>query len=153
MDAVIRAVAIYAILLLIFRLTGKRSLSQVTTFDFVILLIVGEATQQAILGEDFSMTQAALAIATLVLLDRGSDFLAWRFDRFRRITESVPLVLVENGKVLKDVLAKEHLSEDDVLTAARELQGLERMDQIKWAVLESSGGISVVPKMNAAPEA
>ncbi|MPV36984.1 DUF421 domain-containing protein [Georgenia subflava] len=153
MDSVLRAVAIYGILLLLFRLLGKRSLSQVTTFDFVILLIVGEATQQAILGEDFSLTHAALVVTTLLLLERAADYLGWRSLRFRRVTESVPLVVVEDGKVLKDVLAKEHLTEDDVMTAARESQGLERMDQIKWAVLESSGGISVVPKMNAAPQA
>jgi len=145
MDAVLRAVAIYAVLLLLFRLTGKRALSQVTTFDFVILLIVGEATQQALLGEDFSLAHAAIVIATLLVLDRGADYLAWRWGWFRRATESVPVVLVENGTPLPDVLARCNLSEDDVMTAGRELHGLERMDQVKWAVLESSGGISVVP--------
>lgn len=145
MDAVLRAFAMYAILLLLFRLIGKRSLAQVTSFDFVILLIIGEATQQALLGEDFSIMQSSLVIATLLLLERGSDFLSWRSDRFRRITESVPVVLVDNGRPLPGVLAKCHLSEDDILTAGRERHGIERMDQIKWAVLEVSGGISVVP--------
>jgi uncharacterized membrane protein YcaP (DUF421 family) len=153
MDAVLRAFAIYLILMLLFRVTGKRSLSQVTTFDFVILLIVGEATQQALLGEDFSITHSALVVATLIGLERGADFLSWRFPRFRRASESVPLVLVEDGTVLSEVLRKSHLTDDDILTAGRETQGLERMDQIKWAVLESSGSISVVPKMNAAPQA
>ncbi|GAA4430420.1 DUF421 domain-containing protein [Georgenia halophila] len=152
MDAVIRAAAIYLILLLIFRLTGKRSLAQVTTFDFVILLIVGEATQQALLGENFSITHAALAIATLVILERLSDYASWRFPMFKRITESMPVVLVENGKQLRTVMAKEQVTADDILSSARQTQGLERMDQIKWAVLETSGGISVVPKMNAAPQ-
>jgi uncharacterized membrane protein YcaP (DUF421 family) len=145
MDAVLRAAAIYLVLLLMLRLTGKRALSQVTTFDFVILLIVGEATQQALLGEDFSLTHASLVIATLLVLDRGADYLAWRWGWFRRSTESIPVVLVENGKPLPAVLAKCHLSEEDVMTAGRETHGLERMAQIKWAVLESSGGISVVP--------
>lgn len=145
MDAVLRALAIYLVLLLLFRLTGKRALSQVTTFDFVVLLIVGEATQQALLGEDFSITHAALVIATLLLLDRGSDYLSWRFRWFKRVTESVPAVLVENGRPLTAVLARMHMTEDDVMTAGREAHGLERMDQIKWAVLESSGNVSVVP--------
>lgn len=145
MDAVLRALALYLILLVLLRLTGKRSLSQVTTFDFVILLIVGEAAQQALLGEDFSLTQAALVIATLLLLDRASDYLAWRFGWFERWTQSVPAILVEDGRPLPDVLAKFHLTEDDVVTAGREAHGVERLDQVKWAVLESSGGISVVP--------
>ncbi|GAA3711824.1 DUF421 domain-containing protein [Zhihengliuella alba] len=152
MDAVLRALAIYLVLLLLFRLTGKRTMSQVTTFDFVLLLIVGEATQQALLGEDFSIVQAALVIATLIALSRFSDFLGWKFPKFGRVTESVPLILVQDGKVLEDVLAKEHLTADEIMDAARETQGLERMDQIKWAVLEQSGTISVVPRENAAPK-
>lgn len=146
MDAVLRAVAIYVVLLVIFRLTGKRSMAQVTTFDFIILLIVGEATQQALLGEDFSITQAALVIATLVLLERLFDYASWRLPRFKRVAEGLPVIVVENGRPLKEAMTKEQITTDDVLSAARESQGLERMDQIKWAVLEASGGISIVPK-------
>lgn len=146
MDSVLRALAMYAVLLLIFRLVGKRSLSQITTFDFVILLVVGEATAQALLGEDFSLVRAALVIATLVIVERLSDYLSWRFPTFRRTTQGVPVVLVENGAVVTHAMRKSHLSVDDVVTAGRQLHGLERLDQIKWAVLESSGGISVVPK-------
>lgn len=153
MDAVLRALAVFLILLVLFRLSGKRTLSQVTTFDFVLLLIVSEATQQALLGEDFSIMQAALVIATLIGLDRLSDYLSWRFGWFQRATESVPLVLIEDGRVLHGVMAKAHVDVDEILAAARESQGLERVDQIKWAVLETSGGISVVPKANAAPHA
>lgn len=150
MDAVLRGMAVYVVLLLLFRLTGKRALSEVTTFDFVILLIVSEATQQALLGEDFSIMQSALVIGTLLLLDRMSDYLSLRSDRFQRWTESVPVVLVDDGRPLTDVLAKCHVSLDDVMTAGRELHGLERLEQIKWAVLERSGGISVVPYAVAA---
>lgn len=146
MDAVLRAVAMYAVLLVIFRLTGRRSMAQVTTFDFIILLIVGEATQQALLGEDFSVTQAALVIATLILLERLFDYISWRLPRFKRVTEGLPVIVVENGRPLTDVMAKEQITIDDVLSAGRSSQGLERLDQIKWAVLETSGGISIVPK-------
>jgi uncharacterized membrane protein YcaP (DUF421 family) len=148
MDAVLRAAIVYLVLLLLFRISGKRSLSQVTTFDFVVLLIVGEASQQALLGENFSITHAALVVATLILLDRISDYLGWRLPAFGRVTQSIPVILVEDGRVLTQVLAKEHLDESDILTAARETQGLERLDQIKWAVLETSGGISIVPRGN-----
>lgn len=146
MDAVLRGVAVYLVLLLLFRLVGKRALSQVTTFDFVILLVVGEASQQALLGEDFSVVHAALVIATLLLLERLADYLSWRFGWFRRATESVPVVLVEDGRVLRSVLDRFHLTEHDVIEAGRKAHGLERLDQVKWAVLETSGGISVVPR-------
>ena len=149
MDAVLRSLAIYLILLVLFRMIGKRSLSQVTTFDFVILLVVGEATQQALLGEDFSVTHAAIVIGTLLGLERASDYLTWRSPRFRRATESIPVILVADGKPLGDALGKEHLTIEDVTTAARERHGLERLDQIKWAVLETSGGISIVPRATA----
>jgi uncharacterized membrane protein YcaP (DUF421 family) len=145
-DAVLRALAIYLILMLLFRLSGKRTLSQVTTFDFVLLLVVGEATQQALLGEDFSVTHAAVVIATLIGLDRGSDFLAWRFGLFKRVTESMPVILLKDGKVLEDVMKREHVSEDDILASARITQGLESLDQIKYAIMEISGGISIVPR-------
>jgi uncharacterized membrane protein YcaP (DUF421 family) len=146
MDAVLRAVAIYLILMLLFRLSGKRTLGQVTTFDFVLLLVVGEATQQALLGEDFSVTHAAIVIATLIGMDRASDYFSWRFGPFKRTTESVPVVLLDDGTLLKDVMAKEHVSEDDIMSAARSTRGLERLEQIKYAVMETSGGISIVPK-------
>lgn len=145
MDGVLRALAIYLILMLLFRLSGKRTLSQVTTFDFVLLLVVSEATQQALLGEDFSITQAVIVIATLMGLDRASDFLSFRSGRFQRVTESVPVVLVENGRLVDEAMRKEHVSKDEILQAARSLQGLESLEEVKFAVLETSGGISVVP--------
>lgn len=152
MDAVLGGVGIYLVLLIVFRLTGKRTLAQVTTFDFVILLIISEATQQALLGEDFSLVHAALVIVTLVLLQRGSDFLAWKSKPFERVTSGVPSLLVSDGAVLKEALDLNRLDESDIMEVARDKQGLERLDQVKWAVLESSGEISIVPKQNAAPE-
>lgn len=153
MDAVLYSAAIYLVIILLIRLTGKRTLAQVTSFDFIVLLIIGEATQQALLGDDFSLTRAALVIGTLLVLERLSDYLGWRFPRFGKLTESVPLILVQDGELLHKVMAQEQIDKDDILAAARQSQGLERMDQIKWAVLETSGGISVVPKSNAAPHA
>jgi uncharacterized membrane protein YcaP (DUF421 family) len=144
-DAVLRAVAIYLILMLLFRLSGKRTLGQVTTFDFVLLLVVGEATQQALLGEDFSLTQAAIVIATLIGLDRGSGYLSWKFGPVKRVIESVPVVLVNEGTPLREVMAREHVSEEDILSSARSTRGLSNLDQVKYAIMETSGGISIVP--------
>ncbi|MFC7401654.1 DUF421 domain-containing protein [Citricoccus sp. GCM10030269] len=153
MDAVLYTAAVYVVLILLVRMTGKRTLAQVTTMDFIVLLIVGEATQQVLLGEDYSLTQVGLVVGTLLALERLTDYLGWRFPRFGALTDSIPLVLVQDGELLDKVMAKEQISKDDILSAARTTQGLERMDQIKWAVLETTGSISVVPKSNALPQA
>lgn len=146
MDAVLSAAAIYVALLVVLRIGGKRTLGQTTTFDFVMLLIIAETTQQALLGDDFSLTNALLLITTLVTLDVGLSLLKRRWPKLDRLIEGIPMVIVENGKPLRDRMHKARVDEEDVLAAARESQGLKRMDQIEYAVLERSGGISVVPK-------
>lgn len=145
MDSILRAVVIYLALMVIFRVSGKRSLAQITTFDFVLLLVIGEATQQALLGDDFSITNAILVITTLVSIDIGLSLLQKRFPRIGPWVEDVPLVLVHDGEVLKHRMEKSRISEEDVLEAARDKQGIERLDQIKYAVLERTGSISIIP--------
>jgi uncharacterized membrane protein YcaP (DUF421 family) len=149
MDAIIRALMIYAFLMLIFRLSGKRSLAQITTFDFILLLIIGEAIQQALLGDDFSLTNGFLVILTLVGADIGLSLLKQRFPPVERVIDGLPLVIVENGQPIEERLNKARVDEGDVLSAARRLQGLDRMDQIKYAVLERDGGITVIPQPDA----
>ncbi|MBD2120376.1 DUF421 domain-containing protein [Trichocoleus sp. FACHB-262] len=146
MNSVLRAVVLYVILMLLFRLSGKRSLAQITTFDFVLVLIVGEATQQALLGEDFSLTNAFLVILTLVGLDTVMSFWKQRSPQVEKWIDGVPVIIVAEGKLLQDRMKQARVDTDDILAAARELHGLERMDQIKYAVLERSGGISIIPK-------
>ena len=146
MDAVIRGVAVYLFLLLLFRLSGQRALAQVTTFDFVLLLIISEASQQALVGNDNSMTHAALVVTTLVGLNILFSVIKQRSKRVERVLEDTPLVLVDDGKLLKHRMDKVRVDEDDILEAARSCQGLERLDQIKYAVLERSGDITIVPQ-------
>ena len=149
MDAVFRAAVMYLFLLLVFRITGKRSIGQITTFDLVLLLIVGEASQQAMMGEDNSFTNAFLVIITLV---GAEQLLSWGKQRWLlidRATQGVPLIIVEDGKPLKDRMDRVQVDEADIMQAAREMQGLERMEQIKYAVLERNGGISIVPQPQA----
>jgi uncharacterized membrane protein YcaP (DUF421 family) len=146
MDSVVRALAIYGFLLVIVRLAGRRTLSQMTSFDLILLLIVSEATQQALLGDDFSLTNAFLVIATLVGLDIALSVLKQRSPRLDRWIDDVPLVLVEHGRPLEDRMRRARVDASDVLEAARSSQGLERMGQIKYAVLERSGGISIIPE-------
>src|SRR5690606_18650676 len=125
MDVVVRGLLIYIFLMIVLRISGQRSLGQVTTFDFVLLLIIAETTQQALLGDDFSMTNAFLLIVTLVAIDVGLSLLKQRSPRIDRLIEGLPLVVVEDGKPLEQRMAKARIDEEDVLSAARELQGLE----------------------------
>lgn len=152
MDAILSASAIYIILLLLVRISGKRTLGQATTFDFVLLLIVAETTQQALLGDDFSITNAVLLLTTLIGIDIGLSLLKRRWPKLDRIVDGVPMVIVAHGEPLADRMREARVDEGDILSAARELQGLKRMDQIEYAVLERSGGISVIPKREARAE-
>ncbi|HSH31237.1 MAG TPA: YetF domain-containing protein [Candidatus Saccharimonadales bacterium] len=146
MNSVLRAAFIYVFLLVMLRLSGKRTLSEMTTFDFILLLIIGESTQQALLGDDFSLVNAVVVITTLITIDIMSSLLKQRSDQVEKWLEGAPLIILENGQPLKDRMIKERVDESDILQAARSSQGLERLDQIKYAVLEKSGGISIVPK-------
>jgi uncharacterized membrane protein YcaP (DUF421 family) len=146
MESVIRPLIVYLVLYVLFRLAGKRTLASITAFDFVLLLIVAESVQEALIGEDQSMTNAFLVVLTLVAIDIGLSLLNARSPRLKKVMDDVPLILIEDGKVLKDRMLKSRVEETEILHAARQSLGLERMDQIKYAILETSGGISIVPK-------
>lgn len=143
MDAVLRGAALYLALLILFKLAGRRSLAQLTTFDFVLLLIIGEATQQALLGEDFSLTNALLVIITLIVIDIGASLLKRRSSRLAYLLDGSPTIVVEDGVVLQWRLDKARMSLEDVMESARE-NGLERLEQIKYAIIERNGKISII---------
>ena len=146
MDAVFRAIVVYLFIWMLLRMAGQRTMSETTTFDFVLLLILAETAQQALLGDDFSVTNAFLLITTLVGIDVLMSFVKRQYPRFDRIMDGEPLLLVDDGRPLRQRMRRARIDEADILEAARRLQGLERMDQIKDAVLEQSGGISIIPK-------
>jgi uncharacterized membrane protein YcaP (DUF421 family) len=146
MYTILRGVAIYVVLLVIFRIAGKRTLAQITTFDFVLLLIISEVVQQAMIANDNSLVNAFLLVITLIGMDIGISLWKQRSEKFSKLVDSVPLILIEDGKLLKDRMDKERVDEGDILAKARELQGLERLDQIKYAILERSGGITIIPQ-------
>lgn len=145
MEPVIRGVIVYLFLLLIFRIAGKRSLSETSTFDLVLLLIISETTQEAMVDSDHSLTAGALLIVTLVAIDIGFSILKSRFPKLESALEGTALILVENGRPIEKHLKRERVDEDDILEAARMEQGLERMSDIKYAVLERGGKITIVP--------
>jgi uncharacterized membrane protein YcaP (DUF421 family) len=149
MDLVVRGVTVYLFLLLIFRISGKRSLRNATTFDFVLLLIVAETTQQALVGDDSSVTGAFLLIVVLVGLDVSLSLVKRWSPRIDRLLEGQPLVILRNGVPLRRRMHVERVDEEDILSAARETRGLDSLEQIKRAVLERNGAISIVPRSGA----
>ncbi len=146
MDAILRGLVVYGFLLILFRIAGRRTLGQMTNFDFVLLLIISEATQNAMIGNDYSLTNGFLVILTLVGIDISLSFVKQRVPVMERYLDGLPLVLVDQGRTIKNLMDRARVDEQDILASAREKHGLERMDQIKYAVLENNGGISIIPK-------
>jgi uncharacterized membrane protein YcaP (DUF421 family) len=146
MDAIVRGFMVYLFLLILFRIAGRRTLGNLTNFDFVLLLIISEATQNAMIGNDYSMTNGFLVILTLVGLDIVLSFMKQRFPIMERYVDGLPLVLVDQGRPLKELMNRARVDEQDILASAREKHGLERMEQIKYAILETNGMISIIPK-------
>jgi uncharacterized membrane protein YcaP (DUF421 family) len=149
MESVIRAAAVYLFVMLLMRISGKRTFAEMTAFDFVFLLIIGDATQQALLNEDFSMINAFLVVTTLVAIDVGLSLWKQRSKTFERVLDDEPMLLIAEGRVYEDRMKDVRVDIEDVLATARMQQGLERLDQIKYAVLERNGGISIIPKKSA----
>lgn len=145
MNPVFRGIIIYVFLLILFRFIGKRSLSQTTTFDFILLLIISEVTQQALVGDDYSVTGSIILISTLI----GTDLLLNKIKDgsryFDKIAEGMPMLIVDQGKPLEERMKKVRVQEEDILESARNKFGIEKMEQIKYAVLERNGDISIIP--------
>jgi uncharacterized membrane protein YcaP (DUF421 family) len=145
MSAIATAAVLYAVLVVLLRIAGKRTLRDVTVFDLVLLLVISEATQQALTGKDHSLTQAATVVSALIAIDIVFSYLKHWSPALDRWLEGLPVVLVADGKVLRERLDRTRIDENDILQAAREEAGLERLEEIRWAVLERDGRISIVP--------
>src|SRR3981081_2604104 len=144
MDSVIKSVIVYLVLWLVIRGSGRRTLGQLAVFDFLLFLIIGGAAQRSLMAQDYSLTHAFLVIATFALIDIGGPLIAVRVPRVGKILKGVPTIVVENGRVLNGRLRRARLTEDEVLEAARRLHGLETMEDIKFAIFEASGEISII---------
>lgn len=145
MDAVLRAAAMYLLLMILFKIAGRRSLTDLTTFDFVLLLVIGEATQQALLGDDFSVTNSVMIIATLIAIDVGFSQAKQRSKLLAKLIDGGPTIIVENGKPLTKRMREARITEADVMEAARSNQGIIEMEKIRYAIIERNGAISIIP--------
>jgi uncharacterized membrane protein YcaP (DUF421 family) len=149
MESVFRGAAIYIFVLLIVRLSGRRTLAQMTPFDLVLILIVAETTQQALLGDDFSLINSVMLILTLFTLDIALSYVKRSSHTVDKWLDGTPTLLVVNGKPVEEALRRSRVGLNDVMESARMLHGLERLDQIKYAVLETAGDISIIPTPEA----
>jgi uncharacterized membrane protein YcaP (DUF421 family) len=146
MEAVIRPLVIYFFLLIVFAVAGKKSLSQMDTVDFVTLLILSESTQNALIGENNSMTYGIIVIITLVTCSFLMAKWKAKSNSLEQVLQGGPTILVENGRLFRDKMKSVFVDEQDILSSARQYQGIERLDQIKFAILETSGQISIIKK-------
>jgi uncharacterized membrane protein YcaP (DUF421 family) len=142
-ELILRAAIIYAVFFIGLRLFGKRELGQFTTFDLVLILLVANALQPAITGPDNSLTGGVIIILTLLLLNRGVAWLRSRWTWLDDLIEPPPTVIAREGRWLEKAMEKEGLSIEDGKMALRE-HGVARVEDVKLAVLEEDGSISVI---------
>ncbi|MDX1962888.1 MAG: DUF421 domain-containing protein [Pirellulales bacterium] len=145
MDTIIRGTVVYLFVFVIFRVAGKRTLSQATVFDLVLVLLISETTQQAMVGSDHSLTNSILLIMTLVGWDVALSLVKFYLPVTEPLLDGNALILLKDGKLQEDRLRLELIHPDDILEAARNQLGLENLSQVKMAVLEKGGKISIVP--------
>ena len=143
MDIVLRATAMFFILYALLRLLGKRELGQMTPFEIVVLVVMGDLIQQGITHNDFSLTGATLAIATFAFWGLMLGWLAYLFPRLKAALEGTPRVIVRHGELLVDNLRRDRMTRAEVESEMR-LAGIARMADVEWAILEPQGKISFI---------
>jgi uncharacterized membrane protein YcaP (DUF421 family) len=144
-EKVIRPILVYAFLVVALRLAGKRELAQLNPFDLVVLLTLSNTVQNAIIGEDNSITGGVIGAATLLLMNHIVVRFLYRHERLEHLIECAPGVLIENGAVVAATLEKEVITKDELIAAAHK-QGFAGLDEIERAVLESSGSITFIAR-------
>jgi uncharacterized membrane protein YcaP (DUF421 family) len=143
MDIVVRAAVAYVFLMFLLRVVGRRELSSMEPSDLVLLVVMGDLIQNGVTQSDYSMTGVVLATSTFGLLAVGTSYVVFRSRRAQSIIEGEPLILVENGKPIERNIRSERMTLDEVMQEARGQQ-IESLDQIKWAVLESTGKLTFI---------
>ena len=148
MDIVLRAVAVFFFLYVLMRVIGRRELSTLEPFDLILLVIVGDAVQQGLTQDDYSLTGGFLAVGTIAILQLATSFLNFRFPRLRPILDGEPIVVVQDGKAIERNLKRERVTVEDLLSAARR-QNIAKLDDVAWAVMETSGEITFIKKSDS----
>ena len=145
MDIVLRATAVFFFILVLVRVMGRRELSKMEPFDLIVLIVIGDLVQQGITQQDYSVTGAVLAVGTIAVLAVFMSWLSFRFARVRPVLDGRPVVLVEKGSPIADNLRRERITLDELSAQAR-LSGIASLEKVQWAVLETGGQISFIPR-------
>ena len=145
MDIALRGIALYCFLYLLTRVIGRRELSSLEPFDLILLIILGDAVQQGLTQDDYSVTGAAIVVGTIAALQVATSYVSFRLPFLRPVLDGQPIVIVEDGKPIEKNLHRERLSVEDLMEEARQQQ-IASLDEIQWAVLETSGSISFIKK-------
>ncbi len=147
MDVVIRTVVVYVLILLFTRILGRRELSQLQPFDLILLVVIGDLVQQGVTQNDLSVTGVVMILSTIGVLQVLVSFSVYRFNWLRPLLNGEPVVVIQDGKPIERNMRRERITIDDIAEQAR-LNQIESLDDVKWAVLETSGQISFVRKQN-----
>jgi uncharacterized membrane protein YcaP (DUF421 family) len=145
MDIVLRALVAYVFVLFLMRVVGRRELSSMEPSDVILLVVIGDLVQNGVTQSDYSVTGIVLAAGTIGLLATLTAFLTYKFRRIRNVVEGEPVILVQDGQPIDRNMKHERLTLDEIMEQAR-LQQVESLDDVKWAVLETSGSISFIKK-------
>jgi uncharacterized membrane protein YcaP (DUF421 family) len=145
MDVVVRAIVGFFFVLFLTRVVGRRELSSLEPFDLILLVMIGDLVQQGITQNDLSVTGLLLVGGTIGLLTVLVSYTSFKFPRLRPVLDGEPVILVEDGRAIDRNLARNRITPGELAAAARE-QGLPSLDDVRWAVLETSGSISFIKK-------
>src|SRR5204863_6334516 len=145
MDLVLRAIVLFAAVYLLLRVVGRRELAQMAPIDFVLLIVLGDAIQQGLTQDDYSVTGAMIVITTIAAIQVSVSWFAFRFKRVRHFLEGEPLVLVQDGELLNENLRRARLAPEELAEEAR-ISQVASLSDVAWAILEPSGKISFIPK-------
>jgi uncharacterized membrane protein YcaP (DUF421 family) len=145
MDIVLRAAFAFAFIYFLTRVAGRRELSSLEPFDLIMLIVLGDLVQQGVTQSDYSVTGLVLAVGTIALLQVAVSYLNFRFRRVRLVLAGEPIVLVQDGRVLDRNLDRERITREELDEQAR-LNQIDSIEQVRWAVLETNGQISFIPK-------
>ncbi len=150
LEKIVRAAAVYVFLFLALRLTGKRQLGQMSSFDLVVLLIISNVLQNAMIGNDNSVLGGFIGAATILLLNYGVARLVVSRKSIERLVEGAPTLLIHNGKVFEENLRRELLTRDELMAALRR-QGILALEDVRVALLEETGAITAVRRESKHP--
>jgi len=145
LEVVIRAAAVYTILWVLLRAMGKRELSEISAFELVILVVLGDIIQQGVTQEDMSVTGSALAVSTMALLAVGSSIVGRRFPASQRVLEGRPSVVVRDGRLIEEVMRYQRMTAEEIYEAARK-RGYDSLDGLAWVIIESDGKFSFIER-------